>query len=175
MNKPEILDELRMEIGLSFDYAESLDDFFSRIVYNFDSLPEDFCCAIYENHWNEFVKNCSGKAWHMPASVPFGHKPLSLCAIRGSITVYYEIDKHYLLSPFYKGCQLLGIFIVGVPHGKYRIEEEDLLFMEEVSRFYHPGYLVFKDETLPERYKNRAGLLCFILFMKKINKRWYIK
>ncbi|MFB4164706.1 hypothetical protein ACE1TI_12930 [Alteribacillus sp. JSM 102045] len=135
MNKSELLDEMRMEVGLAQDYAATLHEFYIKVLKTFEQ-KWNFCevTAIYENNWDHFhVITLREKAKGL--KVPIKDSPVSHCAIHGKTSSYFTIDSTYLFVPFYTNAILKGILVLKIRPERYIIQEEDVTFLNEVSRF----------------------------------------
>ncbi|SDH88680.1 hypothetical protein [Alteribacillus bidgolensis] len=135
MNKSEFLDEMRMEVGRAPDDAVSLHDFYVKVLKTFE-YKWNFCemTAIYENNWDHFqVITLHEK--EQEKVVTLQESPVIHCAIHGKTTSYFTIDSTYLFVPFYLSSLLKGILVLKVRPERYVMQEEDVTFLNEVSRF----------------------------------------
>ncbi len=137
MNKSDILDELRLEVGLVPEYANTLREFYTGVVQVLgkDINEKDYTVSIYETKESSFQLISSSGKPHHPILETFGEGLLSLCAIRGKVSTYPIENYQSVIAPFYSGHHLLGMLIVDLPTNEYEITDEDFIFMREVSRF----------------------------------------
>ncbi|WP_026674444.1 hypothetical protein [Alkalihalobacterium bogoriense] len=145
MDKSQFLDELRLEVGLVFDYAKNINEFYSGIVHAIGNhAKSEMSVAIFIVKQESFVLyECIGHCPYPPIEA-FGEGQLSLCAIRGKETVFFEETEERMLTPFYSGHHLLGILYICVPSFNYSVSEDDLVFLQEVSNFMTNKQTQFK-------------------------------
>ncbi|WP_088104949.1 hypothetical protein [Halalkalibacter urbisdiaboli] len=141
MDKSELLDELRLEVGTVPDYAQTLHDFYVGIVEKLiNRMSDRFTVCLYETTDKAFVlKVCAGTG-KIKKYVAFGQDSLSIAAIRGGL--YFRQNKYFqfLYMPFYYQHHLKGQLVFQVPKDLYRITEDDLVFVKEVCHFIEAQY-----------------------------------
>ncbi|GAE33791.1 hypothetical protein [Halalkalibacter akibai] len=145
MDKSNLLDELRLEIGLVRDQVETLSSFYIGITRKFANLMQDrwSSVAIYETTSNAFImKVCAGPCY-LERLIPFGESILSTVAIRGELLFQEEANLQKVFLPFYKDHHLLGIITGHIPKESYEITEEDFSFVKEVGRFIEVQHEIF--------------------------------
>ncbi|WP_216828127.1 hypothetical protein [Alkalihalobacterium elongatum] len=135
MDKSAFLDELRLEVGLVSDHANSQHEFFNGIIQVFGKyIKHGFSAGLYKSQVDFFkLIACAGDGAY-DAMELFGEGHLSLCAIRGRISI---LDLEYssrILAPFYEGHHLIGIIVFDLPKVEYEVTEEDLIFVREICR-----------------------------------------
>ncbi|WP_332693814.1 hypothetical protein [Halalkalibacter lacteus] len=148
MDKSNLLDELRLEIGLVREQVQTLSSFYVGITRTIGNLMKGrFSVSIYESTDTTFVmKVCYGPCY-LDRSLPFGDGILSLVAIRGEFVFQVEGGIQKLFLPFYKEHHLLGIIVLHVPTENYQATEEDFIFIKEVGRFIEVQHETFYPRT----------------------------
>ncbi|WP_209123700.1 hypothetical protein [Alkalihalobacillus sp. BA299] len=135
MDKSDLLDEIRLEVGLVTEYANSQSEFYHGIIEAFGKyIIEGYSVGIYLTDDISFQLVSSVGSISYETKEFFGHGHLSLCAIKGHIST---IDLGYsirLFAPFYENHHLIGILVFHLPKMKYQITEEDLIFVQEICR-----------------------------------------
>lgn len=145
MDKSNLLDELRLEIGLVREQVQTLSSFYVGITRKFANLMKNrlTSIAIYETMDYAFMlKVCAGPCY-LGRSVPFGEGILSSVAIQGKLLHLEDDDLQKVFLPFYKGHHLLGIIVGHIPKDGYQITEDDLVFIKEVGRFIEVQHETF--------------------------------
>ncbi|MEB1809923.1 MAG: hypothetical protein LPK26_21950 [Bacillaceae bacterium] len=135
MDKSAFLDELRLEVGLVSEYANSQNEFFNGIIQVFGKyIKQGFSTGMYKSHdcFFKLIASVGDEAYNVIEL--FGEGPLSICAIRGSISTIELENKIRLLAPFYEGHHLIGIMVFSLPKIEYEVTEEDMIFVHEVCR-----------------------------------------
>ncbi|WP_100404622.1 hypothetical protein [Bacillus solitudinis] len=141
MDKSELLDELRLEVGAVPDYARTLHDFYKGIVEKLVSRMNDrFTVCLYETTNRAFVLKVSAGREIDKKYVPFGEGALSLAAIRGEILYLRNPEIQSLYIPFYFGHHLLGQLVFQAPLELYELTEDDFVFVKEISKFIEVQY-----------------------------------
>lgn len=136
MNKSDILDEIRLEVGKVPDYADNLQEFYLGIVGSIGKyLANHQAVGLFLVKDQTFQLVASIGVLNYCEKEMFGKGNLSLCAIRGGVSTHELFYQMSLLTPFYNGHHLTGILVVNVPKHSYHISEEDYIFLKELSRF----------------------------------------
>lgn len=136
MNKSDKLDELRLEVGMVAEKMETLENFYAGIIETIGrQTPSYFAAAIYlcDNYFYSLT-NGVGKISENKF-VKFGDGTFSICSIRGNITLSIEKGIQRAYAPFYNGHHLIGILLFECPVLSYEVTDEDLIFLEEITRF----------------------------------------
>lgn len=145
--KSELLDEIRLEVGMVADHADNLCEFYLGIVEVFGKYMEDqYAVGLYLVKETEFQLVASIGILNYQEKELFGEGNLSICAIRGMVSLHELYFQKSLLTPFYHGHHLQGVLVINVPKQTHRISEEDYIFLKELSRFI---------ERQQKRYKKR--------------------
>ncbi|WP_017727134.1 hypothetical protein [Halalkalibacterium ligniniphilum] len=136
MDKSQLLDELRLEVGTVPDFANTLTDFYNGIVQKLARPMEtNFAVSIYEAGESAFYRIASVGLAPFSFKVQFGKGLLSLTAIRGKLQIVQNQYRQTVVSPYYEGHHLIGQLVVSIPIAEYVISEEDVIFLKEVTRF----------------------------------------
>ncbi|WP_096199190.1 hypothetical protein [Bacillus sp. FJAT-45350] len=136
MNKSQMLDELRLEIGLVPEYATTVKEFYIGIVKAIGSrIRVKYGVGIYEMKGSHFQMLCSMGSTQHRVIEPFDDSPFSTSAIRGNTFIHTNNNYRSIISPFYNGHHLIGFIVIDLPERDYFITEEDVIFVKEVSRF----------------------------------------
>jgi len=135
MNKSDKLDELRLAVGLVADQALTRLDFYNGVVNSIGKhLPEQFAVAIYccDDHFFSCIAGYGGITEKKLEK--FGDGMFSICSIRGKVIINNECGNQKAYAPFYDGQQLVGIFYAECTDFQYEVNEEDLIFLKEITR-----------------------------------------
>ncbi|RXI98160.1 hypothetical protein DS745_17620 [Anaerobacillus alkaliphilus] len=136
MNKSDKLDELRLEVGMIADRVSTCNDFYIGIINTMGNLlPHQFGVAIY-NCSNGYFSHFIGYGnLSEPKVVKYGDGMFSICSIRGEVTIHKSQGKTLAYAPFYDGHHLKGILLAECQDARYDVTEEDIIFLEEISKF----------------------------------------
>lgn len=135
-----------MEVGLVGDYAINLHEFYNGVVRAMgERLTNDFAVALYKTEDAKFQLVKSSGLLSVSHCERFGEGPFSLCAIRSRTIIHPKGDRNRVISPFYEGHHLRGLFMIECPARKYQINEDDLIFINEVTRFIENNHKRYKD------------------------------
>ncbi|SDG93177.1 hypothetical protein SAMN05192534_10151 [Alteribacillus persepolensis] len=141
MNKSELLDEMRLEVGRAQDQAMTLDEFYQNVLQTFEHTWS-FCdrTFILDYQWEYF--NVIGL---QEPKIRYDVKDTQAmyCAIHGKTASYSTIHSNFLCTPFYHNALLKGILVLKVNTESYVFQKEDVVFLEEVSRFLGTATLDF--------------------------------
>ncbi len=136
MNKSDKLDELRLEVGMIADRVSTRNDFYRGIINTIGThLPNSFGMAIYHCENGYFHRFISFGYLSEHKVEKYGDGLLSICGIRGNLTIHNEHNKTLAYAPFYDGHHLLGILLAECQDPSYVVTEEDIIFLEEISKF----------------------------------------
>lgn len=133
--KSRFLDQLRFDVGRVPDRAHTLKDFYLGILNAIGkNLSKEFSIGLFLVKNNKFyLIGRIGQLLFLEKE-KFGEGDLSICAIRGEASVFEYETNNILCCPFYNGHHLLGVFVICV-HNTYKINEDDIIFLKELSRF----------------------------------------
>ncbi|MEC2072944.1 hypothetical protein [Alkalihalophilus marmarensis] len=146
VDKSQLLDELRLAVGSVPDYARTLPDFYRGIVHKLVSkMDQQFSVCLYTAGEANFTQAAfAGVTPCEEAVIPYGEGLHSIAAIRGEMIFEKEADKQYIIAPFYKGHQLIGLLSFQIPREFYEIGEDDLIFIQEVTNFIEANYKYYE-------------------------------
>ncbi|QOY34314.1 GAF domain-containing protein [Anaerobacillus isosaccharinicus] len=136
MNKSDMLDELRLEVGMIADRVSTCQEFYLGIINTIGKhLPHHFGVAMYRCH-NGFFCYLSGHGTISEKNtIKYGDGMFSICSIRGKVTIHRELDKISAYAPIYDGQHLIGIFLAECQDIHYEVTDEDLIFLQEITRY----------------------------------------
>ncbi|PSL50845.1 hypothetical protein B0H94_102121 [Salsuginibacillus halophilus] len=139
-----ILDDIRLDIGRAYDAARSVEDFYFSIAQIFS----EHCWylegqALYKVEENKFQQVfCYGKT-HFSFKESFGEGPLSLCAVRGDLSVHYGKRSFSAILPIYDNALLKQMFVFHTVPERPVIQEDEIVLLKEVQRFIENRYAVW--------------------------------
>lgn len=138
MKKSEFLDQLRLEVGLAYDYAKNRDDFIEKVVRAiYEYIKDDVDCSLFvyemKNDCEMDVKVKLGNHFLIKDD-EFGLGFLSIASIRSFVLLEHE-NKQVLLAPIYENNCLKYIFKLHIYNYYYPFSTEDVDFISEVVRF----------------------------------------
>jgi putative methionine-R-sulfoxide reductase with GAF domain len=137
MQKADLLDELRMEIGVASDRTEGecaeLYQAVCDLMVEKMGTYEEVC--IYLSGEDCFVRTYQCGAFVFPFQVPFGEGICSLAAVRGSVVWERVEDRAEVAVPFYRGHHLRGVLTVAGKPGADIDDGDVTLFCELASLF----------------------------------------
>ena len=138
MKKSDFLDELRLEVGLAFDYAKSKDDFIQRIlqgIHSFLKKEIDCCLTVYQvsKQGTFHIKSRIGmKRQNSKEQFAFG----MINQTNFHTTVLLELtNKQILLVPIREGDLLKYVFKLQLNNYSHTYTNDDVAFVNEVVRF----------------------------------------
>lgn len=137
MQKADLLDELRAEIGMMSD-REPIDfpTFYQFVCSTIKKNMEDYSSvSIYQTERGKFYREYHAGESLYPLNVALGDDLLTVSGMRGEM-VWEKIENHhYLAFPFYRGHHLVGSLMVIVPE-ENKLEEEEILFLGELINLF---------------------------------------
>lgn len=133
--KSRFLDQLRFDVGRVPDRAQTLSDFYLGVLKAIGkNLKKGHSTALFLVKNNKFyLIGRMGQLLFLEKE-KFGEGDLSICAIRGDVSVLKNGENHILCCPFYNGHHLLGVIVICM-HRTYNICHDDIIFLKELSRF----------------------------------------
>lgn len=137
MDKAELLDELRLEIGDLMDkHRKDLDVMFQKVCFQVQSKVDDYQgIAVYLTEYPEFVRRYEAGVIGLSQTQKFGEGPLSITAVRGGLYRERNPNRILICIPFYFGQMVYGIFVVE-SNPLSQIHDDDItLFTEICSSF----------------------------------------
>ncbi|WP_124727746.1 hypothetical protein [Staphylospora marina] len=137
MEKSDLLDELRSEIGAVSDRCQGDLDPLYRFVCN--KLTERMAgyhwTAIYMKEHTEFACRYERGRRFLPERIPFGEGNISRAAVRGGLVWERCRDRVEVYAPFYRGHHLTGVLVVVAQSGGVVDDGDVSLILELVSLF----------------------------------------
>ncbi|AOM83318.1 hypothetical protein [Salisediminibacterium beveridgei] len=135
-NKSDLLDEMRMEIGLSYDYAKNRDDFIIRIL----SAIHDISNGCAKVHLYGFERNGLKRLIHhfdsqnneniQPDTT--GYQRL---AEYGHLVVTERNGQQIFMIPVIEGGRIHFLIEIILADEHYEVTDEDFIFAEELVHF----------------------------------------
>lgn len=138
MNKSELLDVMRREVGMSYDRAVDRDDFLVRIMDAIHLLSgERASVRAYEYDENGeswlFYQRCSENGQDLSEHVE-GWSKLSEA---GHIMCIKRDDNLYVMIPVMTDERIQVRLMISVEASQYEVTIEDFIFCEELIYFIH--------------------------------------
>ncbi|RAL25976.1 hypothetical protein [Thermoflavimicrobium daqui] len=137
MNKADLLDELRAEIGVVSDNChgqiKELYQFVCKRLY--EKVAGYQSVSIYlTNEYSFFCYICHGSN-ALPLVIPFGEEILSLGALHAGVMMKRVGTRLLAVAPFYRGHQLIGELVV---QGNLQdeMDDEDLSLFHELATLF---------------------------------------
>ncbi|TMW73036.1 hypothetical protein [Alteribacter natronophilus] len=137
MNKSDLLDELRLEVGLAYDYARDRDDFIGRIGRAlFEGAWRNITISIYFVEKEEKIRpvHYFGNSMMLGREGTFGEGWLKVCRSGKPIVLKRDRDQTILL-PVREADGVKHILSLRISADIYVLTEQDFVFAEELSRF----------------------------------------
>ncbi|WP_444684116.1 hypothetical protein [Alkalicoccus luteus] len=136
MNKSDFLDEMRLEVGLAYDYAVSQEDFMVRILKTIHAAGRKQAVLTIHQYSDDGMK----------LKYALGIRGLSkeqetlgqgfLFPERLQMTSYVKKGRDQALYlPVYAGNRLTYMISVKLIDSDYRISNQDLIFAQELVQF----------------------------------------
>jgi L-methionine (R)-S-oxide reductase len=149
MNKSDKLDELRLEVGMVADLVSTRHDLYLGIINTIGKhLPQQFGVAIYRC-LNGFFSHLIGYGnLSEKKIVKYGDGMFSICSIRGKVTIHNHNGKVMAYAPFYEGHHLIGILFAECHDAEYEVTDEDVIFLEEITRFIEVKVKLFSNHSI---------------------------
>lgn len=135
-NKSDLLDEMRMEIGLSYDYAQNRDDFIIRILCAIHDISNG--CAMI--HLYRYERDGFKRLiYHFDAQnnqdVKSDIKGYQRLAESGHLVVTERNGQQIFLIPVVEGGRIQFLIEIILSGRNYEVTEEDFIFAEELVHF----------------------------------------
>lgn len=138
MNKSDFLDELRLEVGLAFDYAKNKDDFVQRVlrgIYSYLEKTVDCSLNVYEmsEKGTLNIKYSIGSKKETKEN-QFGFGLINQTSLQTRVLL--ELDhKQILLVPIREEDVLKYVFKLQLNNYSHTYTNDDIDFINEVVRF----------------------------------------
>ena len=144
--KSDFLDELRLEVGLAFDYANNHEDFLEKVLNAiYLSVDEKCMISIYKPLPNGGFERSLvlGNIGKTKKEEFMGAGFFSLCNMKASLILKKD-GIQSTVAPIYSSSKLEHILAITVVEGVYNLTEQDLYFMDELVRFIGVKYEILK-------------------------------
>lgn len=137
MQKADLLDELRLEIGLMSDrYPTEFSVFYKFVCTSiFRSIREYVCVSLYIPEEGFFRREYHAGESVFPIILPFGDDLLTVAGMRGELLWEKRQHHHYVAYPFYRGHYLAGVLLI-LTVADHKLEEEEVLFLGELIHLF---------------------------------------
>ena len=134
MEKAEMLEEIRCELGLLAEKVKRKEDWYHSVITLLKvKVPYYQTVTIYltnETAFNYFDHCSSENEKINKEPIPFGEEFLSIVAARGEISCEFEPGGQSIYVPFYKGHHLLGEIVIKT--SQY-VDDQELKFMKNIQ------------------------------------------
>lgn len=136
MNKSDFLDELRLKVGLAYDYAENRDDFIVRVLKTIYTISKKKgSITIHCYHQGEYVlKYALGMRGLSKEQVQLGSGFLFANRFR-SVSFVRRGENQVLFLPVYEKKSLVYVISMRLINSNYRFTKQDMIFAEELVHF----------------------------------------
>ncbi|WP_044642437.1 hypothetical protein [Risungbinella massiliensis] len=137
MQKADLLDELRAEIGLMSDrYPTEFSIFYKFVCTSiFQSIREYVSVSLYIPEEGFFRREYHAGESVFPIILPFGDDLLTLAGMRGGLLWEKRKHYHFVAYPFYRGHHLAGVLLI-LTVEDHKLEEEEVLFLGELIHLF---------------------------------------
>lgn len=135
-NKSDLLDEMRMEIGLSYDYAQSRDDFIIRILGVIHDISEGRARVHLYKYFSEgkrqLIYQCDK---HQKQEAQEDAKGYQRLAEAGHLVTTDKCGQQIFLIPVIEMERIQFLIEIFLFDEYYEVSEEDFIFAEELVHF----------------------------------------
>lgn len=146
MKKSDFLDELRLEIGLAYDYALNHQDFIIRILKTIHAVGKKQITLTILSY----------KEGELKLSYALGIRGLTkeqellgqgfLFADKMRVVTYVQRGRdHVLYLPIYNGDELLYIISIKLMDSDYIVSKQDIIFAQELIHFIQAKQSTFQN------------------------------
>ncbi|MDG5789479.1 hypothetical protein QA612_18635 [Evansella sp. AB-P1] len=146
-SKSQFLDELRMEVGLAYDYSSNKEEFLEKVLRTIYHAGVNHCIlAVYSPMTNggfkrEFVL---GETMARKGK-RFGFGFISLCSFRGTVLMKKN-GNQIILAPIYEEEKLAYVISLNISASAYLITQQDIDFINELVKFIEMKRMAFIEE-----------------------------
>ncbi|MBU9720502.1 hypothetical protein [Bacillus alkalicola] len=146
MKKSELLDQLRLEVGLAFDYASSETDFFKKVLQAIYRVTEKcFKLSLYITYNDGLDMKL---LYHLSSNDEynkqvFGFGFISLCYLRATILINVK-DNQMIFAPIFSNTQLKYVLGIRTMNEQYSFSTQDIEFIDELIRFIEAKQQTFE-------------------------------
>lgn len=137
MEKSDFLDELRLKVGLAFDYANNHEDFLKKVVQTLYSIVGHQCMiTVYEPSSDAGLKKryVLGNIEQSGKTDFPGEGFLSVCGIPSSL-VFTKDGIQTIAAPVISFGNVEYVLVFTVSKQSYSLSRQDYVFVDELVRF----------------------------------------
>lgn len=145
MKKSDFLDELRLEIGLAYDYAVSQEDFVIKVLKTIHAFGKKQITLTVHNY----------KENKLILTYALGIRGLTkeqenlgqgfLFADKMKMVTYIHRGRDYVLYlPIYEGKELQYIISIKLMDTNYKVSNQDIIFAQELVQFIQAKQSTFQ-------------------------------
>ncbi|MBU9711275.1 hypothetical protein [Evansella tamaricis] len=147
MKKSELLDELRLEVGLAYDFAKDQEDFLKKILHAVYTLSKKRCLlslyTTYENKLDmKLIFQLGRPKGTEKESLGIGF--ISLCHLK-SIVLLKKGDHKVILAPIFSDNFLKYVLAFRAYNTTYHFSGQDIEFINELIRFIEAKQTAFEE------------------------------
>ncbi|PYZ93293.1 hypothetical protein CR194_08855 [Salipaludibacillus keqinensis] len=136
MNKSDFLDELRLEIGLAYDYAKNRDDFVVRVLKTIHAISKKkVTLTIHTYKENQLsliyalgIKGLTEKQKQFGIGFLFGSQ-------LHAVSYIHKDRAHVLFLPIYEQEELVYVITIRLIDSDYKFTKQDMIFANELVHF----------------------------------------
>ncbi|MDQ0253874.1 hypothetical protein J2S74_001246 [Evansella vedderi] len=146
MRKSDFLDQLRLEVGLAYDYAVDKEDFFKKVLNKLYEMVNKRCnITVYIplEDGNLSRRYVLGKAEE------FGVGFTGLCTLNTSVLLNKN-NEQAIISPIFENGSLTYVICINIITESYRLSKQDMEFVNELVRFIGAKCATFPNSELEE-------------------------
>ncbi|PTL37500.1 hypothetical protein [Alkalicoccus saliphilus] len=145
MKKSDFLDELRLEVGLAYDYASSQEDFIVRILKTIHTVAKREAVLTIHSLQNEKLKltYALGIRGLTKKQELFGQGFLFPDRLQ-MVTFIQKENDQVLFLPIYDRGNLKFVISVKLMNSNYKITRQDIIFAQELAQFIQAKQSTFQ-------------------------------
>ncbi|WP_096189279.1 hypothetical protein [Evansella halocellulosilytica] len=146
MRKSDLLDQLRLEVGLAYDYSANSTDFMKKVLNAIYTTVNKKCMISiyqYNQHSNTYRRTFlleNGERTNTKEH--FGLGFIKVCHLQASILLKKN-GEQATIAPVYEDGILKYAICFNILESDYPITNQDLEFVNEVVRFIEAKRLTF--------------------------------
>ncbi|MCR6095891.1 hypothetical protein HXA34_13030 [Salipaludibacillus agaradhaerens] len=136
MKKSDFLDELRLEVGLAYDYANNQDDFIVRVLKTIHAYKKKkLTLTVHAYDKGQFrLTYALGIKGLSRFEENFGHGFLMVDRIH-ALTYVRKFQDHAMFLPIREKGKLVYIITIRLFNSNYQVTKQDMIFAEELIHF----------------------------------------
>lgn len=145
MNKSDFLDELRLEIGLAYDYAKSQEDFVIRVLKTIHTVGRKQITVTIHSYLNKelVLTYALGIRGLSKEQETFGQGFLFADKMK-MVTYIHRGRDHVLYLPIYQSDELHFIISLKLMNTNYKVSNQDIIFAQELVQFIQAKQSTFQ-------------------------------